>query len=131
VNEVNTKYLLGRYPKLYQGYNLPMTETCMCWGFDTGEGWFRLIDQLSADITALDEKNGSTTIAVQVKEKFGGLRFYIQSGSDAAYDLIDAAEEESLKTCETCGEPGTTRGGGWISTLCDSCWSKKQGEEKA
>jgi len=131
VNAKNTAYLLGRYPVLYQGHKLPITQNLMSFGFEHGEGWFKLIDQLSADITALDEKNGSTTIAVQVKEKFGGLRFYIQSGSDAIYDLIEEAEALSLKTCEQCGEPGELRGVGWVSTMCDKCWAKKQGEEKA
>ena len=131
MNAKNTAYLLGRYPVLYQGHKLPITQNLMSFGFEHGEGWFKLIDQLSADITALDEKNGSTTIAVQVKEKFGGLRFYIQSGSDAIYDLIEEAEALSLKTCEQCGEPGELRGVGWVSTMCDKCWAKKQGEEKA
>jgi len=125
MNEVNTKYLLGRYPKLYEGYYLPMTETCMCWGFECGDGWLKIIDNLSSDITALDEKNGSHTVATQVKEKFGGLRFYIESGSDTIFDLIDKAEDESFRTCEFCGEPGTTRDDGWVSTLCDKCWDKK------
>ena len=131
MNEVNTTYLLGRYPVLYQGHKLPITQNLMSFGFEHGEGWFKLIDQLSADITALDEKNGSTTIAVQVKEKFGGLRFYIQSGSDAIYDLIEEAEALSLKTCEQCGEPGELRGVGWVSTMCDKCWAKTQAKEKA
>jgi hypothetical protein len=128
VNEVNTKYLLDRYPKLYQGYNFPMTVTCMCWGFDTGDGWFKLIDKLSAGITALDEKNGTQTIAVQVKEKFGGLRYYIESGSDAIHDLIDKAEDESFRTCEQCGKPGGLRGGGWVSTTCDKCWETRKNQ---
>jgi len=130
MNDVNTKYLLGRYPKLYQGYSLPMTVTCMCWGFETGDGWFKLVDQLSADITTLDKRDGSETIAVQVKEKFGGLRFYVEGGSEAVWKAIDEAEALSERTCEWCGEPGTTRRGGWSYTLCDSCWSKKQGEEQ-
>ena len=126
MNEKNTAYLLGRYPKLYQGYNFPMTQTCMCWGFDCGDGWFKLIDQLSADITLLDEKDGTTTIAVQVKEKYGGLRFYIEGGSDAVYAAIDKAEILSETICEICGEPGTTRNDGWVSTMCDKCWEDKK-----
>jgi len=126
VNAKNTAYLFGRYPVLYQGRKFPITQSLIPFGIETGEGWFRLIDQLSADITLLDEKNGTTTIAVQVKEKYGGLRFYVESGSDAVYDLIDAAEYESLKTCETCGEPGELRGVGWVSTRCDACWEKEK-----
>jgi hypothetical protein len=125
MNEVNTKYLLGRYPVLYQGHEWPITRGLMAFGFECGDGWFRLIDQLSADITALDEKNGTQTIAVQVKEKFGGLRFYIEGGSDAVIDLIDAAEDESFRTCETCGRPGMLRDWGWLATLCAKCWDKK------
>ena len=126
MNAKNTAYLIGRYPILYQGHEWPLTQNLMAFGFECGDGWFKIIDQLSADITLLDEKNGTTTIAVQVKEKYGGLRFYVESGSDAVYDLIDAAEEESLKTCEMCGEPGELRGVGWVSTMCDKCWAEKE-----
>jgi len=126
VNAKNTAYLFGRYPVLYQGRKFPITQSLIPFGIETGDGWFKIIDQLSADITLLDEKNGTTTIAVQVKEKYGGLRFYVESGSDAVYDLIDAAEEESLKTCEMCGEPGELRGVGWVSTMCDKCWAEKE-----
>ena len=131
MNAKNTAYLFGRYPVLYQGRKFPITQSLIPFGIETGDGWFKLVDQLSADITALDKKNGSETIAVQVKEKFGGLRYYVESGSDAVYDLIDAAEEESLKTCEMCGEPGELRGVGWVSTMCDKCWAKTQAKEKA
>jgi len=126
MNEVNTKYLFERYPKLYQGRFLPITENLMPFGFETnGEGWFRLIDQLSADITEIDKRDGSETIAVQVKEKYGGLRFYIEGGSDEVYERISEAEVDSLTICELCGEPGTTRDDGWVSTECDKCWDKK------
>ena len=130
MNATNTAYLLGRYPILYQGHKLPITQNLMSFGFEVGNGWFKLVDRLSADITALDEKNGSTTIAMQVKSKFGGLRFYIESGSDAIFDLIDKAEADSLTICEWCGEPGEQRGGGWVYTLCDSCWGTKLDEVK-
>jgi hypothetical protein len=125
MNEVNTKYLFGRYPILYQGHEWPITRGLMAFGIETGDGWFRLIDQLSSDITELDKRDGTTTIAVQVKEKYGGLRFYIEGGSDEVYERISEAEVDSLTICELCGEPGTTRDDGWVSTLCDKCWDKK------
>jgi len=128
MNAKNTEYLWGRYPKLYQGRNFPITQSLIPFGFECGDGWFKLIDQLSADITLLDERDGSQTIAVQVKEKYGGLRFYIESGTDAVIEAIDKAEDLSLKTCEYCGEPGTTRDEGWVYTLCDACWKIKQEE---
>ena len=62
-----------------------------------------------------------------MKEKFGGLRFYMTCDTDEIFDLISEAEALSYKTCEECGKPGEERGGGWIHTLCDSChknWDK-------
>jgi hypothetical protein len=130
MNAEHTKHLIEKYPVLYQGHKLPITQNLMSFGFEHGDGWFPLIDNLSALITLLDKRDGSETIAVQVKEKFGGLRYYIEGGTEAVWKAIEEAEALSERTCEWCGEPGTTRGGGWIYTLCDSCWSKKQGEEQ-
>jgi hypothetical protein len=55
----------------------------------------------------------------QVKEKFGGLRFYYTGGDDLIDGMVRMAESMSEVTCEECGYPGTTRGGGWVRTLCD------------
>ncbi len=57
--------------------------------------------------------------AVQVKEKFGTLRFYVDGGNERSWTLIELAEGMSERTCEVCGAPGTIRRGGWIRTLCD------------
>lgn len=62
--------------------------------------------------------------AVQVKEKFGGLRFYMSSTNDEIRDLVSNVEALSFKTCEDCGSPGTLRQTGWYRTLCDSCEEK-------
>ena len=126
MNAEHTKYLIETYPVLYQGHKWPITQNLMPFGFEHGDGWFTIIDKLSADITALDKRDGSETIAMQVKEKYGGLRFYVSGATDAVYEVIDTAEVDSLETCEVCGEPGHQRGTGWIYTLCDKCWEKKE-----
>lgn len=59
------------------------------------------------------------TEAVQVKEKFGTLRFYIDYGDDSVYAFIAMAESMSARTCETCGKPGKLRGTGWVYTSCN------------
>jgi len=189
-----------------------MTQTCMCWGFDHGDGWFEIIWQLSLAIeeelgyswmrehwylhrkflsrrwnkfiytmspispekrvqegsgTAEDpylwvvieeakrdwlarlasrlfrrgrsDEYGSWTTSlqhlgfkafvhhpytgfavIQVKEKFGTLRFYCPSTS-AIDKYIRLAERLSAVTCEECGKPGTPNESGWISTLCEEC----------
>lgn len=50
MNAELTQKLLKRFPILYQDYDSPMTHTCMCWGFDHGDGWFEIIWQLSLAI---------------------------------------------------------------------------------
>lgn len=111
--------LYNDFPNLYRQRNLSIQESCMPWGFECGDGWFDIIYQLSKNITDLDPD----VQAVQVKEKWGELRFYINGGTNEVYDLIDEATELSLKTCEECGtrENVTTNDCGWVSTLCDKC----------
>jgi hypothetical protein len=58
-------------------------------------------------------------VAIQVKEKFGTLRFYF-GGGDAYIDgIVSMAESMSGRTCEQCGAPGTSTSGGWIRVLCE------------
>lgn len=59
-------------------------------------------------------------VAMQVKEKFGTLRFYYSGGDSEVSGMVRMAETMSALTCETCGSPGHTRNGGWIRTLCDA-----------
>jgi hypothetical protein len=85
--------------------------------FEHGPGWYALEKELIQDLIKL----GWDRRIVQVKEKFGGLRFYIGEGSDEIFDRIDRAEEESIKICERCGNPGRVVGKSWLRCLCDEC----------
>lgn len=78
-----------------------------------GPGWSKILDKL------YDIKPRSVHV-LQVKEKWGGLRFYIGGASREFHDAIEAAEKESYLTCERCGNPGKLRGGlSWKLTLCE------------
>lgn len=59
--------------------------------------------------------------ASQIKEKFGGLRFYIHGGTEKHHNIIEASEAMSYYVCEVCGTMSTAmlRSDGWYSTLCD------------
>jgi hypothetical protein len=104
--------------------NKDMKETCMCWGFECGNGWFTILDQLMGNIQHhIDWKNRTEEVVPQVtldqvKEKFGTLRFYYTGGDDYIRGMVTMAEAMSGVTCETCGNPGTRTGGGWIKTVC-------------
>jgi len=113
----NTEKLFETYPDLYAGHQDGPKHSLMCFGFECGDGWFDLIDELSRQITEL----APDVVAVQVKEKWGGLRFYVNSAPDIIYDIIDQFESCSYKICEMCGNPGEPREGGWIKVLCNKC----------
>ena len=123
------EYLCKVYPKMMVNRNAPMTETCMCWGFECGDGWFQILNQLMGNIqNHIDwsNRNGEVVSQVtldQVKEKFGTLRFYYTGGDDYIRGMVTMAESMSGVTCEECGKPATTNWptltqGGWVRTRC-------------
>jgi hypothetical protein len=185
------KLLCERYPKMMVNRNKDMKETCMCWGFECGDGWFNILDQLmgsiqhhidwrdkqragaikynematqakagnfdlfeedmkalpndeykekrlgeivAGDFRSVPESIPQVTLD-QVKEKFGTLRFYYSGGDDYISGMVSLAESMTGVTCESCGNIGESRGGGWIHTYCTPCEEarelarKKQDEE--
>lgn len=85
-----------------------------------GPGWHWLTQLL----TLLADSEESCRV-VQVKEKFGGLRFYTEGESKTLSDVIWAAEGLTQIICEECGKLGRSRPGGWVKTLCDKCWEER------
>ena len=66
----------------------------------------------------------------QIKEKFGGLRFYYDGGNDEISGMVRMAEAWADQTCEVCGNKGKHRSGGWIRTLCDVHEAERQEKMK-
>ena len=124
MNEKLDELLCQRYPKMMVNREKSMMETCMCWGFECGDGWFNILDQLMGNIQHhIDWKNKNDEVVHQVtldqvKEKFGTLRFYYTGGDDYIDGMVTMAESMSGVTCEECGLPGTQTQGGWIKTAC-------------
>lgn len=120
--DLDTK-LVTTFPNLYGDRTAPMDQTAMCWGFECGNGWFDLIWDLSkkleAHIMEMPEELRGNCRAMQVKEKYGSLTFYLTGATPEMDDLIDKAELISLMICEECGKPGETRGYNWVYTACD------------
>ena len=116
--------LFKKYPKLFRQKDLSMQETCMCWGITTGKGWYWLIDNLCNCIqNYIDDNNKPQAEAIQVKEKFGGLRFYLDGADDYIHGMVCLAEDMSYKTCEMCGSTkDIMHTVGWVSTLCKNCY---------
>jgi len=134
--------LCKKYPKMMVNRNKDMKETCMCWGFECGDGWFTLLDQLMGNIqNHIDWKNRTEEVVKQVtldqvKEKFGTLRFYYTGGDEYIHGMVMMAESMSGVTCEECGAQAKTNWpkdenggiGGWVRTICEPC---EEAREKA
>lgn len=123
--------LVKKYPKIFKMVGSTPQDSCMAWGISVGDGWYWLIDKLCDRLQSdIDSNNRLQLVAAQVKEKFGGLRFYINSGSDEQYGAIYFAETLSFSICERCGTTkDVTTEGSWITTLCLSCRDKLNTKE--
>lgn len=113
------KQLVDAFPLLYRGEEPP-------YGFAVGEGWYGIIWELSAKLEKilLGMPEADRPTMVQVKEKFGGLRFYLSHDTDEIDMVVREAEAEAWKTCETCGAEGKNQalaGGYWLQVLCERC----------
>lgn len=112
MNKKLTDKLLDKYPLLYPS---PFK-------FYHGDGWYSLIEELSEKLKDYPIK------AAQVKEKFGGLRYYIEytapisivSMADIGI-LIGEAESKSFSICEITGEVGRLYKSktNWLKTLSE------------
>jgi hypothetical protein len=131
--------LKSRYRYLFAGDHL---------GHDIAPGWVAIVEGLCAQIDdALAGTEKPAVRFVQIKEKFGGLRAYLNVaplrvdvfgadgerlsghlGHGAVPDIFSRlapfvrdAEEKSLRTCDTCGAPGRLRTDrDWFRTLCEA-----------
>jgi hypothetical protein len=114
----------------------------MCWGIETADGWYQLIDNLCSRLQFDTDTNGYPQVEfTQVKEKFGGLRAYYTSvpskknlEENKKYPgrlermfgvqegVISVFEQLSEQTCEVCGKmDGVMQTEGWIYTRCPEC----------
>ena len=64
---------------------------------------------------------------MQIKEKYGSLRWYDSGGNiEIMREIIPKYEEESLHTCICCGKLATKISKGWISPYCDKCIGNRE-----
>jgi hypothetical protein len=110
------KKLISRYPDFFRDVTKSPQETCMCWGVETGDGWYDIIDSLCGFLTDLrenrhyylrlkdqyrDNKNHGSIdfncpeiIFDQVKEKYGTLRVYWHFAGSEDYEDIKPKLED-------------------------------------
>ncbi len=148
MDEQKFENLAKKYPDLFQKAQVEY--------FECDDGWYGIINVLCGMISRRVDsarqnlqysvENGTDSltkweeklakeidllpIIAQVKEKFGGLRFYVHGGSEEIRNYIDFAEYMSENVCERCGQPGEPRNDGWVKTLCDFHHKKREHENQ-
>jgi hypothetical protein len=102
----------------------------MGWGIECGDGWFSILDRLGSKIepilvAILNEGNEDRVPkAMQIKEKYGTLRVYMDWQTEEIDEAIRQAEVEAEYTCCCCGKEGKMENiRGWYSVICEGCLS--------
>ena len=118
-------------------------------GVSINEGWFHIIEALVKNIhqhikwkrkmrarELVNQRKRVDDVKVteyvphieihQIKEKFGGLRFYYEGGDEQVHGMVRMAEAWADSTCELCGTRGSLRTGGWVKNLCDAHEKERQ-----
>lgn len=147
--------LITDFPRLFREATGDDYSIVRQWGIQCGDGWHDLVRQLCHDIervateAGLDPDSEDWPRVVQIKEKFGTLRFYIRTPADIddeqpsdmvaesgpgrmisfrpvagmskIRELVMEAEQRSGTLCEHCGAPGNRHMDGWVRTLCELC----------
>jgi hypothetical protein len=153
MNITNKQKLYADFPRLYR--DASNERSCMKWGFQCNDGWFDLLYKLSADIEAeartlgIDPDSDAWPKAIDVKEKYGTLKFYCDAGEKRNHldlvpevtgqiislrpmpnvpsirALIKSAEKASASICECCGCPSKLRTDEWWRVTCDKCEAER------
>ena len=105
----------------------PLLEPYEMFGIECDKGWESIYRPIMDWIEKYNEENPGDVITItQIKEKFGGLKFYVDKYTEELSEMIHNAEAESYCVCETCGtreNVGITVGG-WYRTICPDCLQK-------
>lgn len=124
------KELCEKYPKIFIDRNSKTSNYPISYGITCGDGWFNILDvacaliQQRCDLVHEKEDKNIQVRALQIKEKFGSLRFYTVGGDDYIHGIIATVESLSSKICEDCGDLGELHSEGWWVTQCEKCRKK-------
>lgn len=138
MDEELEQQLADKHPEIFSVYRedtdeiTSPTPPLALFGFECGDGWFDIIDSLCEVL----EGFGVETTAVQVKEKYGGLRFYHdglraedEKRQEMAAGAIQMAQNMSFNVCEICGGSGEVhQQDGWYHVRCESCLKAEREE---
>lgn len=130
MNKENSDKLRREFPRLLRK-SVAHPAPLQFRGIEAGDGWYEIIHQLLTEIEAKSVADGISKRkwprVLQIKEKFGILRFYIDISAFKVDDLelvrnmISTAAAKSAEVCEDCGAPGKLYNAAWLHVKCAEC----------
>lgn len=119
--------LNSKYPDL-----LNSKTAFSLFGITCGDGWYKILDELLKNIDDLKRDFDFEFSVLQIKEKFGALRFYyfvdvdnfkyVKFICDFIDKFVETAEKNSRTVCELCGDTGKLyTSEAWVETRCENC----------
>ena len=140
-SEEYDQFMCKRFPQFFAQRNQSQMETCMCWGFEIGNGWYPVLFELCKRLEVLCTPYNIALEFEQIKEKFGSARFYYSLGlSEAKIDTPEATETLSVvnetirdlvseyenkcdKICAMTGRYYKHKiSTGWVYDICIEAW---------
>lgn len=105
-------------------------------GYECGPGWLPLIEEAKKLIDEWNKSHedglwtwgGEKLQFVQVKEKWGELRIYLNFYPDQMFEKLLELSERSHHICEECGSTDNVSiqdTHGWFMALCPECREKE------
>ena len=105
MNAELTEQTYRAFPYLYRGRTKPPNESAMCYDFECGDGWYQVFYDLSQELTDYIVRHPSLDLEVmQVKSKFGTLRFHLNYSDSSTEELISRARRRADLVCKVTGE---------------------------
>lgn len=129
MNDENTRRIIAACPSIFDSMREEREKMGIepfhpiAFGFECGDGWADLLvelcEKIQSRLNTFEPQVANEIVALQVKEKYGTLRFYISAYDDTIEDYIEEAAKKSAGTCEQCGKQGKLRGTVWLYAACD------------
>lgn len=123
-NRKENKRLIEQYPFLLQ------RETCPT-NFEATEldampaGWRAAFgEEICKEIMEELVRNNCVDSyqILQIKEKYGELRWYSQGGTERIYrEIVPKYERMSRRICIQCGQPAALVSRSWVAPWCNAC----------
>ena len=96
--------LYERFPHLYREKTAPLQSSQMGWGLQCGDGWHKIIYEMSRKIQKLSGEGEFAAAITEVSKNSedGTLRIEVRNLTPPIADIVLGATEASRLTCELC-----------------------------